>query len=58
MQAAREHAVSLESAATNEMASADEAFVQLGDAEATVSARPLLCTFLQGLGFQLLNLKP
>lgn len=43
MQAAREHAVSLESAATSEMAAADEAFVQLGDAETTVSAWPFFC---------------
>ena len=44
MQAARDHAVSLESAASSEMAAADEAFVQLGDAETTVSALwPFFC---------------
>ena len=37
-QAASDQAVSLETAATTEMAAADEAFIQLGDAETTVSA--------------------
>lgn len=37
-QAARHQAVSLETAATTEMAAADEAFIQLGDAETNVNA--------------------
>ena len=39
IQAARSQAVSLESAATTEMTGAEEAFMQLGDAEVTVRLR-------------------
>ena len=42
MQAARAHAVGLESSAREEMAAADEAFMLLGDAQSTVSAPPPL----------------
>ena len=39
-QAAREQAITLETAATTEMGAADEAFMQLGDAEMTVRTPP------------------
>lgn len=45
-QAARDQAVSLETAATTEMAAADEAFIQLGDAETTVRPQTHLCVSL------------
>jgi hypothetical protein len=46
MQAAREHAAGLEASAEREMASADEAYMLLGEAHSTVSTRVLLTIYI------------
>ncbi len=46
VQAAREHAAGLEASAEREMASADEAYMLLGEAHSTVSTRVLLTIYM------------